>query len=346
MEHAIREMAQEWEERHLHPLAARSSASRGREHPEEQCPVRTDYQRDRDRIIHAKPFRRLGRKTQVFLNPDGDHYRTRLTHSLEVTQIARTIANGLALNENLVEAIGLGHDLGHTPFGHSGEAVLGRLARHGFHHALQSVRVVEHVARDGAGLNLTWEVRDGIRKHSKGKGPILTTNSFVLPGTLEGQVVRLADIIAYVNHDLEDGIRAGLISAERIPHEILATLGRSHSERIGRLVTNVIQDTQLESGVISMGERYHSAISTLRSFLYEQCYDAPKLRREFEKAERVLVDLWDYFAAHLHALPEGHVGEQGLIDWLSGMTDRYAIRVWKELSLPKSWYGFKLPTME
>ncbi|MBU1535494.1 deoxyguanosinetriphosphate triphosphohydrolase [Myxococcota bacterium] len=342
----IREMAQEWENRHLHPLAARSSLSRGRVLSEEPCPVRTDYQRDRDRVIHSKPFRRLGRKTQVFLNPDGDHYRTRLTHSLEVTQIARTIANGLRLNENLVEAIGLSHDLGHTPFGHSGEAVLRSLAKKGFHHAHQSVRVVEQVASGGKGLNLTWEVRDGILKHSKGNGPILSTEKEVLPATLEGQIVRLADIIAYVNHDLEDAMRAGLIAPSKIPPKILRILGDDHSQRVGRLVTNVISATNLECGLISMGDEFLEAITSLREFLYENCYDSPLLRREFEKAERLLADLWHYFSDHRELIPLPGEGDEQLIDWLSGMTDRYAIRIWKDISLPRSWFADLLPKDE
>ncbi len=340
---SIRSIAEQWEDRHLHPRAARSTLSRGRERQEAPCPVRTDYQRDRDRIIHSKPFRRLGRKTQVFLNPDGDHYRTRLTHSLEVTQIARTIACGLRLNENLVEAIGLGHDLGHTPFGHSGESVLRRLATHGFHHAHQSVRVVERVANDGRGLNLTWEVRDGIGRHSKGKGPILTTEPDVLPATMEGQIVRLADIIAYVNHDLEDALRAGLFTTDQLPQDILRILGRDHSERIGRLVLDVISTTDPDSGLITISSAALQAITDLRAFLYDWCYESPHLRREFEKAERLLADLWEYFGAHPELIPLQGSGEEQLVDWLSGMTDRYAIRIWKDISLPLPWYTDRLP---
>lgn len=335
-----RELAQKREDAFLHPLAARSSRTRGRERPEEPCPVRMEFQRDRDRIVHSKSFRRLSRKTQVFLNPDGDHYRTRMTHTLEVMQIARTIARALHLNEDLVEAIALGHDLGHTPFGHSGESVLNKKAKNGFHHAIQSLRVVEVVENGGAGLNLTFEVRDGILRHTKGKGPILTRNPAALPATLEGQIVRLSDILAYVNHDLEDALRGGLLRETDIPRLVTERLGTTHRERIGNLILAVLEATDLDrEPYILLPESAHEALVTLRDFLYEHCYDHPTVRVEFEKAERLLGDLWDYFMEKQawNGL-DGEFSEEKLVDYLAGMTDRYAIRKWENLFVPQSWF--------
>ncbi|MBW1644950.1 MAG: deoxyguanosinetriphosphate triphosphohydrolase, partial [Deltaproteobacteria bacterium] len=240
----IREQLEEREKRYLSPHAAFSSRSRGRQLPEAECPYRMAFQHDRDRIIHSKSFRRLKHKTQVFLSPSGDHYRTRLTHTLEVAQIARTIAKALQLNEDLTEAIALGHDLGHTPFGHAGEAVLNQLHPGGFRHFFQSLRVVERLEKDGRGLNLTVEVRDGIVKHSKGKGDILSADPNCCALTLEGRIVRLADIIAYVNHDIDDAIRARVITREEIPPVCRRVLGNSHSTRINTMVTDIIDSSQ------------------------------------------------------------------------------------------------------
>ncbi|PKN44885.1 MAG: deoxyguanosinetriphosphate triphosphohydrolase [Deltaproteobacteria bacterium HGW-Deltaproteobacteria-17] len=335
-----RERAEQREDRFLHPMATRSAATRGRERPEDRCTVRMEFQRDRDRIVHSKSFRRLSRKTQVFLNPDGDHYRTRMTHTLEVTQIARTIARALHLNEDLVEAIALGHDLGHTPFGHSGEAVLNKVSRNGFHHAVQSLRVVEHVESGGEGLNLTWEVRDGILRHTKGKGPILTRNPDALPATLEGQIVRLSDILAYVNHDLEDALRANLLSEADIPPEVVRHLGATHRERIGNLILSVIESTDLErEPIVLLSDAAHETLVLLRNYLYEHCYDHPTVRVEFEKAERLLRDLWTIFSEKRQWTGlEGEFTEEKLVDYLAGMTDRYAIRKWESLFVPQSWF--------
>ncbi|MDA3865045.1 MAG: deoxyguanosinetriphosphate triphosphohydrolase [Deltaproteobacteria bacterium] len=345
----IREKREKLELKTLHPRACKSVQTRGREVAEKPCPVRTVFQRDRDRIIHSKAFRRLGRKTQVFLNPDGDHYRTRLTHTLEVTQISRTIAGALGLNEVLAEAIALGHDLGHTPFGHSGESVLNSLRRErgGFHHSIQSRRVVEKVEKGGQGLNLTYEVKNGIEKHSKGRGPILSTSKEILPATLEGQVVRLSDIIAYVNHDLLDAVRAGLFCLEDVPGEILDILGKTHSERVGKLVLSVIESTDLEKDEnLQIHPAMVAALSELREFLYENCYESPQLRREFEKAERLFADLWKFYHEHNHLIPHYKEDEDlidNLTDFLAGMTDKYAIKIWKEISVPRSWFGSTLP---
>src|SRR5438093_3023874 len=238
-----REITEEREREWLSPRAALASASKGRETAEPQDDLRTCFQRDRDRIIHSKAFRRLKHKTQVFLSPEGDHYRTRLTHTLEVSQIARTISRALRLNEDLTEAIGLGHDLGHTPFGHAGEAILNEIAPGGFRHFEQSLRVVDLLEMEGRGLNLTWEVRDGILKHSKGTGAVFTKQDQGRPATLEGQVVRVSDIIAYVNHDVDDAIRSGLIQPSDIPKEVTEVLGESHSQRINTLVSDVIHSS-------------------------------------------------------------------------------------------------------
>jgi dGTPase len=339
----LREISEQQELTYLHPKGLASVNSKGRSKPEEKCILRTDFQRDRDRIIHSKSFRRLSRKTQVFLNPDGDHYRTRLSHTLEVTQIARTIAISLRLNEDLVEAIGLGHDLGHTPFGHSGESVLNQLSSTGFHHAKQSLRIVEFVENSGSGLNLTAEVKEGIAKHSKGRGDILTEDPKYVPQTLEGQIIRLADIIAYVNHDLEDGIRAGIIKETEIPDFINKTLGKGRSARIGNLILSVAQYTDLETmDYIKMEEDSLKAVNLLRDFLYENCYYHPELRKEFEKAERLLSDLWKYFEKNPQEYCKTGGSELELIDYLSGMTDRYATRIWRNLSIPRSWFTHKL----
>src|SRR6478672_10992852 len=296
----IREMLEKIESDTLVPRAARSAETRGREYDEPEDDLRPSYQRDRDRIIHCKSFRRLKHKTQVFLAPEGDHYRTRLTHVLEVTQIARTIAKSLRLNEVLTEAIGLGHDLGHSAFGHAGEAALNKLVKGGFDHYRQSVRVVEKLENEGRGLNLTIEVRDGILKHSKGqKGELLRARPKSRALTLEGDIVRISDIIAYVNHDIDDGIRAGIISADAIPREIRRTLGQSGSDRIDRMVRDVVDATmQCDYAMISMSPEVYQALEELRTFMFENMYLTPAVRTEFEKAQKMLIALFEYVMAH------------------------------------------------
>ncbi len=342
-----REAREKLEDGMLHPAATRSFRSKGRERPEPGCDVRTEFQRDRDRILHSKSFRRLARKTQVFLNPEGDHYRTRITHTLEVSQIARTIARALRLNEDLTEAAALGHDLGHTPFGHSGEAVLNRLSG-GFHHSRQSLRVVETLERDGHGLNLTWEVRDAIVHHSKGKGPILAPAGKG-PETVEGQVVRVADIVAYANHDLDDAVRAGILSLDELPDQVVSVLGRGHSERITFLVTDILRHTNLdEEARLEMSGEALEALAGLRAFLFERLYENPLVYGQFGKAKQIMEALWEMFLADPELLfdkywpdcPE-HLREpteQAVADFLAGMTDRYAIRLFQDLYLPRSWW--------
>jgi len=339
---SIRELLEEREERELHPKAAKSRCSRGRLRPEEPCPVRTAYQRDRDRIIHSKAFRRLKHKTQVFLAPEGDHYRTRLTHTLEVAQIARTIARALRLNEDLTEAIALGHDLGHTPFGHAGEAVLREIHPGGFSHPRQSLRVVDLLENGGRGLNLTYEVRDGILKHSKGMGSIL-------PGdgeeaiTLEGQIVRVSDGIAYVNHDLDDALRAGIITQREVPSSCLEVLGDSHSARINTMVVDVIE-TSLEADLerIVFSPPVLEAMTELRNFLYEKVYSNPLVYREFVKASKVVEELYYHFLEHPQELPPlpGDDRAQRVCDFIAGMTDRYALHLYTEIFMPHPWEGF------
>jgi dGTPase len=343
----IRELLEADEDKVLSPFAQRSRASRGRQRPEPLDDTRPIFQHDRDRIIHSKAFRRLGGKTQVFLAPEGDHYRTRMTHTLEVAQIARTITRALRLNESLTEAIVMGHDLGHTPFGHAGEKVLARLLPDGFHHVKQSLRVVDVLARDGRGLNLSAEVRDGILKHSKGKGHIISDNANLMAMTLEGQIVRISDIVAYVNHDLDDAIRGRVLSPELVPAPILATLGATHSERITRLVLDVISASKLEEKrQIRMTEEVLSALIALRDFLYETVYEREEIRQEFERAQRVLSDLWEYFHAHADefrgkhwpkGLPEDEPLSRAVADFITGMTDRYALRTYEEYFLPRRW---------
>jgi dGTPase len=343
-----RSKAEQRERDNLSPQACLAAASRGRRLPEPEDPVRTCFQRDRDRILHCKSFRRLAHKTQVFLSPEGDHYRTRITHTLEMSQIARTVARGLGLNEDLTEAMAMGHDLGHTPFGHAGEAVLNKLLPGGFHHVKQSLRVVDLLEREGRGLNLTFEVREGIEKHSKGKGSILPDSPRHAASTLEAQIVRVADIIAYVNHDLDDAIRARLLRLEDVPDAIQASLGTTHSERIANLVLDVLEATDLErERLIRLSERGLESLTTLRAFLYERVYDNPVVHGELHKAERILTALWHYFAEEQPEVfrreywPAG-VGreepiERAVADFLAGMTDRYAIRVYELTFLPRKW---------
>jgi dGTPase len=338
----IREMLEKIESDTLAPRAAKSAETRGRDRLEPEDDLRPSYQRDRDRIIHSKAFRRLKHKTQVFLAPEGDHYRTRLTHVLEVTQIARTIGKSLRLNEVLTEAIGLGHDLGHSAFGHAGEAALNKLVKGGFDHYRQSVRVVEVLENDGRGLNLTIEVRDGILKHSKGeKGELLRRRPKSRALTLEGDIVRISDIIAYVNHDIDDGIRAGLLGDKDIPKEIRTALGRTGSQRIDRMVRDVIAATlACDYDAIMMSPEVLQALEELRIFMFQNMYLTPTVRNEFEKAQRILTTLFEYVTAH----PEQFFGEKNeeplerlAIDFIAGMTDRYAINLYERLFVPRAW---------
>ncbi len=329
----------------LAPFAAFSADSRGRKQPETECRYRMAYQHDRDRIIHSKAFRRLKYKTQVFLAPSGDHYRTRLTHTLEVAQIARTIAKALYLNEDLTEAIALGHDLGHTPFGHAGETVLNRLHPGGFKHSQQSLRVVEILEKEGVGLNLSLEVRDGIIKHSKGKGEILSPALEHTAITLEGQIVRLADIIAYINHDLDDAIRAQTIKAGQIPKECRKILGDSHTRRINTMVTDIIDESRKEPGSLRISTEILEAMTELRSFLFANVYESPAIYRDFIKASRLLEEIYSYFQKHPHELREkyypGYLNNysftDNLRDFIASMTDRYAFSLYEKLFLPHPW---------
>ena len=324
-------------ERRLSPFAARSAESRGRERPEEPSSVRTEFQRDRDRIIHSKAFRRLKHKTQVFIAPPGDHFVTRLTHTLEVAQIARTIARALDLNEDLTEAIALGHDLGHTPFGHSGEEALAELLPGGFRHNEQSLRVVKYLEKGGQGLNVTWEVREGIVKHSKMRGDIMAGGDSGLPATLEGQVVRLADSVAYLNHDIADALRAGLLREEDLPRRARQVLGGRHSQRIDTLVCDIIDASWLASSAvaaegppcIAMSEDVGAAANELRDFMFENVYLWEGAQAEGRRARQVVHFLFEYYVAHPgqivsdFVLP-GDPPERRAADYIAGMTDRFA----------------------
>ncbi len=342
----IREMLEELEDRTLHPRAARSALSRGRERPESPDDERPSFQRDRDRLLHSKAFRRLAGKTQVFLAPRGDHYRTRLTHTLEVAQVGRSIARALRLNEMLVEAMVMGHDLGHTPFGHAGERLLNQVVPGGFHHVVQSVRVVDVLEDGGRGLNLTAEVRDGILRHSKGKGNVLLRGSGEQALTLEAEIVRIADIVAYVNHDLDDALRASLFEEKDVPADIRAVLGAGRGERFRTLIHDVIRRSDVDGGGhIAMSPEVHQALLALRDFLYARVYENPVVHDEFVKAQRILRDLWEWcredparLAARTGVPPrEGEPPERAVADWLSGMTDRFALGTWEELFVPRPW---------
>ena len=342
---SIREQTESIEAGTLHTRAAQSARSRGRRRHEREEDIRTCFQRDRDRIIHSKAFRRLKHKTQVFLAPKGDHYRTRLTHVLEVSQIARTIARALRLNEDLTEAIALGHDLGHTPFGHAGEAVLMKIHPGGFKHYEQSLRVVDHLEKKGRGLNLTEEVRDGILKHSKGKGLIIPDTMADRAYTIEGLVVRVSDTIAYLNHDLDDALRAKVIKKSDIDPDVLHTLGETHSKRIDTMVRDFIS-TSLAGDLDSLGmsREISEAIETLRSFLYKHVYEGTKTKGEFRKAEKILRDIYDYYIDHpddikLQDIPavEGENSHMRVCDFVAGMTDRFAIHTYENLFMPTQW---------
>jgi len=343
----VREMLEAQEHAVLHPQAGFSDSTQGRSRPEKPCAIRPVYHHDRDRIIHCKSFRRLMHKTQVFLSPQGDHYRTRMTHTLEVSQIARTLSSALRLNEHLTEAIALGHDLGHTPFGHAGEAVLNRLMPGGFRHVEQSVRVVERLSREGRGLNLTREVIDGIARHSKGKGRILDGAEGNLPMTLEGQLVRLADIVAYVNHDLDDAIRGRVIRLQDVPQRLLTVLGRTHSQRINRVVKDVIAHTDLDAlPRVMVGEEIEDALKEMRDFLWGQVYENPVVHDEFLKGQKMLEELYHLFMGKpdlFQRVSGQRAGEspaeaqRAVCDFLAGMTDRYATRLFEVLFIPKPW---------
>ena len=331
---SIRENLERMEEISLSPFATLSVNSRGRDREEPQCDIRPVFQRDRDRILHCKSFRRLKHKTQAFLSPKGDHYRTRLTHTLEVSQNARTIAKALRLNEDLVEAIALGHDLGHTPFGHAGERILNELCDEGYRHNEQSVRIVEKLEKDGKGLNLTWEVRDGILNHQ----------TSMMPHTLEGKIVRLSDKIAYINHDIDDAIRAKVMSEEDIPLEIRKVLGMTTKERLNTLIHNIIMNSMGKNDIV-MSEEIGGAMQDLRKFMFQKVYTNPAAKGEEAKAERLLCELYAHYMGHIEILPEqyqrmhseGEKKERVVCDYISGMTDQYAVAKYREFFLPKAW---------
>ena len=340
----IRQIAEE-KEMGLSPYAVKSNTSRGRLRYEEPCPIRTAFQRDRDRIIHSKAFRRLKHKTQVFIAPLGDHFVTRLTHTLEVSQLARTISRALNLNEDLTEAISLGHDLGHTPFGHIGEDVLNELHHQGFKHYEQSLRVVDLLENDGQGLNLTWEVRDGILNHSK-SGENIFGQNWVNAGTLEGDVCKISDAIAYINHDIGDAIRAGIITEGDLPKSATKILGHSHRERINTMVCDIIENSWQVTGLVTadnkpairMGHQATRAANSLRQFLFNNVYNKISSQSEAERARDVIRQLYRYFVEHEDKLPAEYQFystevERRIVDYIAGMTDQYALNLAKELAL-------------
>lgn len=331
----IRERLEHEEENRLSSNATLARNTKGREVEEEPCEIRTDFQRDRDRIIHSKAFRRLKHKTQVFISPEGDHYRTRLTHTLEVAQIGRSIARALQLNEDLTEAIALGHDLGHTPFGHAGEKALDIVCDEGFKHYMQSIRIVEKLEKRGRGLNLTWEVRDGILNHpTKGK-----------PNTLEGKIIRLSDKIAYINHDIDDAIRAKILKAEDLPGEELEVLGVTAKDRINNMIHNIV-DNSIDTGDVFMSPEYLSAMKRLRKFMFQNVYIGSKAKTQENKAQNMLTQLFLYFREHEHLLPYEYLEridaeedslDRVVCDYIAGMTDRYAVKTFSDMFLPSSW---------
>jgi dGTPase len=343
---SIREALEQRELETLAPQAAKSARSRGRLRPEPEDDVRPAFQHDRDRIIHSKAFRRLKHKTQVFFAPEGDHYRTRLTHTLEVSQIARTIAKVLRLHEELTESIALGHDLGHTPFGHAGERVLDSLVPGGFRHYEQSLRIVDVLENDGRGLNLTWEVRDGIGRHSKGKrGSPVGVDPANRSATLEGQIMRVADLIAYVNHDIDDAVRAGVLNEAELPSGAVGVLGTTSSARIATMVKDVVTETQA-GGVteIRMSDRVLEATLAMRAFLFAAVYENEIATAEFKKATGVLGGLWEKVRDRPEEFLDARIIEtEGLDaaarDFLAGMTDRYAVNLFEQLFIPKPWMG-------
>ncbi len=343
---SIREGLEQLERETLSPRAAKSADSRGRLRPELEDDVRPAFQHDRDRIIHSKAFRRLKHKTQVFFAPAGDHYRTRLTHTLEVSQIARTIAKVLRLHEELTESIALGHDLGHTPFGHAGERVLDSLVPGGFRHYEQSLRIVDVLENDGQGLNLTWEVRDGIGRHSKGKrGSPVGVEASKRSATLEGQIMRVADLIAYVNHDIDDAVRAGVLDVDALPKEPVTVLGPTSSARIARMVKDVVVETQAGDGAeIRMSDPVLEATLEMRSFLFDAVYENDAATAEFRKATGILGGLWEKVRERPAEFLDMRIAEaEGLDaaarDFIAGMTDRFAVTLFERLFIPKPWIG-------
>ncbi|MCM1546135.1 MAG: deoxyguanosinetriphosphate triphosphohydrolase [Clostridiales bacterium] len=333
---SIREKTFAAEEAFLSPYAAKSSQTKGRARAETPCEMRTEYQRDRDRIIYSKAFIRLKNKTQVFFSPEGDHYVTRLTHTLDVSQIARSLARALSLNEDLTEAIALGHDLGHTPFGHSGERILNKLSPAGFKHNEQSVRVVDFLEKDGKGLNLTFEVRDGILNHKKE----------LTPATLEGKCVNIADRIAYINHDLNDAIRAGILTIDDVPEDIRKTLGSTSRERINTAIKSAYENS-VGKREVELSKEVLEASEELRKFMFERVYLTRFARGEEQKAERMISALYGHFTAHVDRLPPTYVGltekfsvEQVVCDYISSMTDRYAVYVFNKIFVPRGWSFF------
>lgn len=329
---SIRILAQENEKKILCDRACLSVNSRGRAVPEDECNVRTCFQRDRDRIIHCQAFRRLKHKTQVFLAPSGDHYRTRLTHTLEVAQIARTIARALSLNEDLTEAVALGHDLGHTPFGHAGERALNQLCENGFRHYEQSVRVVERIEKNGKGLNLTDEVKNGILCHTKGEEAY----------TLEGQIIKIADKIAYINHDIDDAERAGVLAEEDIPLSLRMQLGMTKSERINNMVIDVINNSKDK---IRMSESCYTSFMDLHNFMFTAVYTNPVCKGEEKKAVNMLINIYNYYIGHIDEMPEEYINiaesdgeERAVCDYIAGMSDTYALKIFNKLFVPMFWY--------
>lgn len=321
------------EDKYFSPYACKSNDTRGRDREEEPCAMRTEFQRDRDRIIYCKAFRRLKNKTQVFFSPEGDHYVTRLTHTLDVAQIARSLARALDLNEDLAEAIALGHDLGHTPFGHSGERILNKLSPVGFMHNEQSVRVVEVLEKDGKGLNLTYEVRDGILNHKKSGNP----------ATLEGKCVSVADRIAYINHDLDDALRAGILTLDDVPKDVKKVLGTSSKERINTAISSVYRVSSGKN-FVQMEDKVEEASEKLRSFMFDKVYLSSSAKKEEEKAERMLTAMYSYFTKNPEALPPTYLSlaeiygaEKAVCDYLSSMTDRYAVYAFNKLFVPDGW---------
>ena len=330
----IREEMECLERTYMSPYATLSENSRGRDREEPECDIRPVFQRDRDRILHCKSFRRLKHKTQVFLSPQGDHYRTRLTHALEVSQNARTIAKALRLNESLVEAIALGHDLGHTPFGHAGEGMLNELCNGGFKHNEQSVRIVEKLEKNGKGLNLTWEVRDGILNHQ----------TSLMPSTLEGKIVRLSDKIAYINHDIDDAIRAHVLLEDDIPEEYRKILGFDTRERLNTLIHDIIDHSRNRNDIY-MSPEVAGAMQGLRKFMFQSVYTNPIAKGEETKAKELLERLFVYYLKHIDVLPgyylqmleEGEENDRVVCDYIAGMTDQYAVAKYNEYFMPKFW---------
>jgi dGTPase len=346
---SIREEYERREEKFMAPFGCLSSRSQGRAVEEKPCSVRTAFQLDRDRIVFSNAFRRLKHKTQVFLAPLGDDYRTRLTHTLEVSQMARVMARALFLNEDLVEAIALAHDLGHTPFGHSGETVLREIYSADFSHNAQSLRVVEVLENNGKGLNLTFEVRDGILKHSKGYGKILPDDPDEIAGTYEGRIVRIADIMAYLNHDLEDAIRSGVIRSEQVPRICTDILGHTHSQRAETMIRSLIASSKAQDGelYLKIDDSVYAAMTTLRQFLYDNVYRSPRVHQNFEKAKKMLSDLYSYFLNHEEMLHKKlkelqmlggnsniQTKERTVCDLIASMTDRYAMNLYRSIFFP------------